>query len=275
MHDAEFVIVGGGIYGVTVALDLATRGRRVTVLEAGELASGASGGPGERGLNGHRAPCEFAFAKLAQARWQEFQDAIDGGVGYRRVGSFQVFDVPYGARLSEILAQAQVRAQVQCAAGLPASVLTGDQVRELEPEVGQSVAGALYFPTDGVCDHTFATQQIAREAIRRGALVRTGAVVAELICHDSTATGVKLTNGEVVLATQNVIILANGATLGLLSPWLKPEERLAAWDTTPQMLYLSNPTGRKINHLLTHKHRKLAVKQLVDGSIMISGGWCV
>jgi sarcosine oxidase subunit beta len=38
------------------------------------------------------------------------------------------------------------------------------------------------------------------------------------------------------------------------------------------MHFVSNPLNRTINHLLSHAHRRLAVKQLPDGTIMLSGG---
>ena len=47
---ADYIIVGGGIYGCTVAWQLAKRGADVLLLEANTIASGASGGLGERGV---------------------------------------------------------------------------------------------------------------------------------------------------------------------------------------------------------------------------------
>ncbi len=47
---ADFVIVGGGIYGVATAWELARGGADVLVLEARDIASGASGGLGKRGV---------------------------------------------------------------------------------------------------------------------------------------------------------------------------------------------------------------------------------
>ena len=43
MVDTEILIVGGGIAGASTAYHLAALGRRVTLLERGEIASGASG----------------------------------------------------------------------------------------------------------------------------------------------------------------------------------------------------------------------------------------
>src|SRR6476646_8604921 len=43
MTDTEILVVGGGIAGASAAFHLASHGRRVTLLERGEIASGASG----------------------------------------------------------------------------------------------------------------------------------------------------------------------------------------------------------------------------------------
>jgi len=43
MMDDEIVVVGGGIAGVSASYHLALHGRRVTLLERGEIASSASG----------------------------------------------------------------------------------------------------------------------------------------------------------------------------------------------------------------------------------------
>ena len=45
----DFVIVGGGVYGAGVAWELAKRGAEVVLLEALQIADGASGGVGVRG----------------------------------------------------------------------------------------------------------------------------------------------------------------------------------------------------------------------------------
>jgi sarcosine oxidase, subunit beta len=43
MREAEILVIGGGTAGASAAYHLAAHGRRVTLLERGEVASGASG----------------------------------------------------------------------------------------------------------------------------------------------------------------------------------------------------------------------------------------
>jgi gamma-glutamylputrescine oxidase len=50
--DADVAIVGGGLAGLSAALELAERGRRVVLLEARQLGSGASGRNGGQAIHG-------------------------------------------------------------------------------------------------------------------------------------------------------------------------------------------------------------------------------
>src|SRR4051794_2138656 len=42
-HRADAIVIGGGVAGLSTALQLAARGQKVTLLEKGELASGSTG----------------------------------------------------------------------------------------------------------------------------------------------------------------------------------------------------------------------------------------
>jgi len=272
----QIVIVGGGIYGASLAHDLAVLGKKVMLLEADEIASGASGGPGERGVRAcNRDLRELPIVSVAQQRWQELQETIEGGVGYRRIGGIQVFDVPYGYRQSEIAAELEARAMVQTAMGIPTRLVGRNEILEMEPELAKTISGGLYCPNDGVGDHTFATRQLAQAAVKAGAAIRTGAKVTEIVHRDGMAIAVRLASGEIVTVGEHLVLVANAGVLPLLRPLLQPHELMPVWQLIPQMMYVTNPDHRKIRFLLSHKHRRLAVKQLLDGTIMLSGGWSV
>ena len=270
---ADIVIVGGGIYGTSLALELAGRGYGVTLLEAQEIGSGASGGPGERGVRANgRDIRELPVVSLSMERWQKFQAEIEGGVGYRRVGGLQVYDVPYGHREHEIRGRMEAQAAIQTQLGSPTHVLTRDEVLEKEPEMTRSIIGGLYSPNDGVGDHTFATRQFGAAAERAGVTIRTKAKVVEIIKQGSAAKAVRLENGEVITVGSKLFLLCNAGVPKLLSPILNRHELPHVWNLMPQMMYVSNPENKKVRHLLSHAHRRLAIKQLPDGTMMLSGG---
>ncbi len=270
---SEVVIVGGGIYGTSLAYQLAKAGRSVTLLEAGEIAGGASGGPGERGVRASgRDLRELPVCALAQQLWAEYQARIEGGVGYRRVGGLKIYDVSYGHREHEVRGRMEATAMVQASLGTPSEVLSRDEALAREPELAPGILGAIWCPHDGVGDHSFATRQFAKEATKAGAVIRTGAKVAEIVQTRGAVTAVKLASGETVPVGSRLVVVANAGAEALLKPVLKPHELGPVWNLMPQMHFVSNPLNRTINHLLSHAHRRLAVKQLPDRTIMLSGG---
>ncbi len=272
----DVLIVGGGIYGAGLAYDLARAGCKVTLLEAGEIAAGASGGSGERGVRAsNRDVRELPIVALAQRRWAQLQAEIEGGVGYRRIGGLQVFDIPYGQRRAEVLGELEARAATQEALGVPTKLLARDEVLAMEPELSPGIQGAIHCRDDGVADQSFATRQLAKAAERIGARIRTAAKVVEIVCEKDRAVAARLADGERIAVGDELVLMANAGVPALLRPFLGPREILPAWNIIPQMLFVTNPEERKINHLIGHKFRKLSIKQLADGTVMISGGWGV
>ncbi len=79
--DADVCIVGGGLAGLSAALDLAQAGRRVVLLEARRLGHGASGRNGGQALHGLACEQDTVETQLgkAQARqvWDMSIEALD------------------------------------------------------------------------------------------------------------------------------------------------------------------------------------------------------
>ena len=93
---AEFVIVGGGIYGLATAWTLASRGASVVVLEALDVAAGASGGLGKRGVRANgRDVRELPLMREAYQLWPRLHEMLGSPVGYERVGHLQPSGVKY------------------------------------------------------------------------------------------------------------------------------------------------------------------------------------
>ncbi len=270
---SDIVIVGGGVYGTSLAYMLAKKGKSVTLLEKGEIASGASGGPGERGVRANRRDLrELPVVALALDLWAGFEAELDGGVGYRRIGGIQVFDLPYGQHKHEVMGRLEAMAQVQSEMGVPSELLDRDALLAREPELNPRLLGAIYCKNDGTGDHGRATRQFAKAAEALGVQIRTGARVVKILHARGAATGVELEGGEVVPVGEQLVLLANPGTRALLGPIDPLVEKAPVWNMMPQMMYVDNPHGKTINHLLSHASRRLAVKQLTDGTIMISGG---
>ncbi len=265
---SDYLIVGGGIYGCAVAWQLAKRGAAVQLLEAREIASGASGGLGERGVRANgRDLRELPLMRKAYPLWQGL-DAEIGDTGYRRLGHLDLIE------REQDLARAGAQVWLQNQQGIESQLLDAAQLRELEPNLSHKVIAAVYCPNDGVADHTGATRAMAKAARAAGASILEGARVTGMTRRDQRVISLSaVLQGELTEfpVGKQVALLSNahagefvGSQLGL---------QLPIWRMLPQVMALEAGPPPPMTHLIGHAHRVLAIKPLPDGRVMISGGW--
>ena len=263
---AEFVIVGGGVYGLATAWALATRGASVLVLEAGEPASGASGGLGKRGVRANgRDLRELPLMREAYDLWPRLHELLGAPTGYERVGHLQLYE-----RYHDV-GQADVRARVQSALGIPTVHLEGPRVHEVEPGVSERILGALHAPLDGIADHNATTRAYAQAAMRAGAVIRTGAVVTGVAREGARAVRVTLDSGDSVEVGRELLLLANGGTERLLSSSFGC--RLPIWTIYPQVVLSTPAQAPPFTSYVGHASRPVALKMVTGNVVMLSGGW--
>ena len=230
--EAEIVIVGGGIAGASTAFHLAGHGRRVVLLERGEIASGASGvnagaidsiGWGERpDLQAHLTAGSVEIFEAVQLDLGE-------DIEFRRSGAVQAIHTPEQYEFVCELVKAR-RAR-----GHQVELLTTRQARTIEPGFAGSLLGAMYSPLRSQADPQKATRAFATLAARRGARVLTG--------HEVTAIEPRRDAGWTVRTSQDSItagalVLAAGAWCGPLGALLDLEipivpVRGQMWATAP------------------------------------------
>ena len=74
---ADFVIIGGGVYGAGVAHWLAEQGAEVRLLEAKQIGNGASAGPGRRGTRANgRDLRELPLVRIAHEMWPTLHERL-------------------------------------------------------------------------------------------------------------------------------------------------------------------------------------------------------
>lgn len=266
---ADYVVVGGGVYGSAVAWGLARDGASVTLVERNTVACGASGGPGKRGVRANgRDPRELPLMRIAYDIWPSLAERLGGDTGYERRGGLELAEA---ATVDDDLAwsAALARQRVQQALGVPSEVLTPDEARRLEPGLADGVRAALHCPLDGIADHGATTRAFANAAAGAGAEVREHTRVTSVA---STGHGARVTlaDGTVLTAHRGVFVLVNSYARQLLAESFGLQ--LPVWRMLPQVMLVRPRDGYRPDHLIGHFTRKLAVKVLPDGLTMISGG---
>jgi sarcosine oxidase, subunit beta len=160
------VLIGGGSTSALIAVRLAERGFRVTVLEKAQLGNGSS----SRSAAGIRAQfsTEETVVGMQYAEWwyRHFHDFLHSPVEVRQQpvlrqnGYLFLYEAPEAAapawrpRLREEAARvwrhAQESVRMQLRLGLPVEVLTPQTVHERWPFlIPDRLVGAIWCPTDG------------------------------------------------------------------------------------------------------------------------------
>lgn len=145
-HRAEVIIIGAGLVGAAVGFELATRGVRTLVLEAGpEPAAGVSrsnSGIVHTGFDSTPGTLETAMIRAQAQRWQPLFDAL--GVAYRIPGALLVAaSDAQEALLPSIAAKAKNN-------GVHVELLSAAEVRVREPHVAGGAG--LLVPGEAITD---------------------------------------------------------------------------------------------------------------------------
>ena len=221
----DVVVVGGGVTGCSCALTLARGGRRVRLLEAGEIAGGASGRNGGFALRGLAPDYAEARARLgreaAAGLWGLTEHALDrmaelAGDALRRVGSLRLAadEAERDALRSEY--------EALCEDGFESEWLD-----PLPDPLARLFAGGFLHPRDGTLSPAVWVRRLAAHAAEAG---------AELVeQHPVDREAVE------ALAADAVVIAVDGLTDALLpelSGFVRPVRgQVLATEPLPELVY--------------------------------------
>ena len=231
---SDVVIVGGGIVGAATAYYLACRGIASTVVERDRVAAHASGFSyaalgtfDEAGMDG----AHFDVASEGMRLHRELADLLPAETGTQT--DFRDRPQLWLAFTDEEIAEArnptgwdkrkqQWEVEDQ---GQRVRIVDADEARRIEPRITPSAIGAVY--TEGTADvnaHRL-TVALAAAAEKRGATIRTGAVV-DVERSGGRVTGVVLESGRIDCGT---VVVAMGPWSESASNWLGVPIRMSPW----------------------------------------------
>lgn len=240
---ADVVIVGAGIVGLSSAYYLASKGVRVAVLEARDVAAGTSGAcDGNVMVQSKKPGLVLELAKASAAMYPALLDELGADVEYERRGSLMVFEHEDDLEvLRPIIAG-------QRAAGLDVRLLSPEEAAEVQPGLADLVIHASYLATDASVDQLALCFALSRAVRARGATVELGTTVRALLTDGDAVTGVATDRGDVLAS---VVVLAAGV-------WTPPIAASAG--VTVQIV------PRKGHILVTEKYRPTVRTALLSPS---------
>jgi sarcosine oxidase subunit beta len=204
---ADFIVIGGGIAGSSIAYRLAEKGHSVIVLEKGRVGEEASGRNAGGVRQTGRDPAELPLAMEAVKLWADMKDELDCDVGYRRGGNL------FYAHTEEKLEAMRAIVQRENTVGLDTEMLSPEETRKLTPILSERVDlyGAKHCPSDGTANPLLVVKAICRTAGRKGVRIHQYTPVRQL----------KVENGRVTAAVTDDTVFEGGVFVNAAGPWSK------------------------------------------------------
>jgi glycine/D-amino acid oxidase-like deaminating enzyme len=204
----DVLVVGGGIVGTATAYRMAQRGLSVTLLEAEQLAFGATGrNLGYIWVHTRKVGPELDLVMALRNELDGLPDELDEDFGLRPQGGLIYFD-----REDQATIMADFVAQRQ-GDGVDIRLIDGAAARELAPILPETVLGASYCPLDAQMDPRRYVRAFGNAAQRAGVRILEGTAVRALVVQDGRIGGVVTDAGPITAGT---VVVAAGAWTPLL-----------------------------------------------------------
>ena len=265
------LVIGGGIVGSCVGGFLAADGKDVAVIDAGwPGGSTANAGsihvqmqslflrdfpqyvPGvERSLPLYRKAVGF---------WKTFQQELGVDCELRINGGLMIAE---DQRQLDLLVAKCRREQ---SLGLDVSILGRADLDRIAPYLGPAVVGAEFCVDEGKVNPLLANTAIRRWAKQHGAVFIDGEAVVHI---ERRAPGFRVGTARGKIRAGRVVLAAGyggqalAAQLGVEMPA----------EAEPLHMNITEPTAPFISHLVQHADRRITLKQLSAGQVVIGGGW--
>jgi len=203
----DAIVIGGGIMGSWIALELAGRGlERVLLLEKSYPGAGSSGKSGAILRQHYSHDTTIRMARHSLDAYGTFHEAHGIDIGFRRAG--MVF-ITHARDLPAL----EANVALQRSNGVDSTVIGRDELAELEPTGHFTEEDrAAWEPEAGYVHPVRAVHACLEVARRRGVDVRVGAAARAIEIVGGRVTGVRLDGGERVPAPH--VVNAAG-------PWAK------------------------------------------------------
>ncbi|KAF0675631.1 NAD(P)/FAD-dependent oxidoreductase [Profundibacterium mesophilum] len=201
-QEADLVIIGGGIAGVTAALFAARAGLRCVLLEKGRIAGEQSSRNWGWIRQQGRDPAELPIVVEAARHWRRFDTETGGALGLRQTGTLYLVDRERDLeRYDAWLPHARAN-------GIESKLLSDVRCYEMMPAAAGGWKGALWTASDMRAEPFVAVPELARHAERAGAVICEEVAVRRLDIVAGKVAGAVSETGRISAPR---VVLAGGA----------------------------------------------------------------
>lgn len=270
----DTLVIGGGVAGSCAAYWLAHEGIDVMVVERDDInlqASGANAGSLHVQLlafdfvagappAGNRAADTLPLGPASVKLWQDIE---------RDTGEDLEIKVTGGLMLGESDRDIEFlkgKIALEKSRGIEAELIGGNELRRMEPCIGQSAIAAEWCPGEGKINPLRGTYAVIARAAELGARFRRGSDVQGI---ERAGAGWKVTTSRGEIRCGRIVNAAG--------PWAAQVAALVGVNIpvrgAPLQMVVTEPTAPTLTRLVAYAGRHLTLKQMASGAFMIGGGW--
>lgn len=217
---SDYVIIGGGVVGLSTAWGILRRGLRVTVLDGDDGSFRAS--RGNFGLvwvqsKGMNQPRYAQWSQTSAAAWGEFAAELGAATG-QDLGLEQKggYDFHFSEESLQATVEKYEALKEKLGGDYPFEVLGHNALRKEEPHIGPKVVGAILHHQDGHANPLRLLQALAADVRRMGGRVLTGKTVTDV----SKPDGFRVTCADGTVVEAGKLVLSAGLGAAQLGPKL-------------------------------------------------------
>ena len=196
LDSADVVVIGGGIIGNSITYYLAQSGVDVALVEQGDLVSGTSSHCNAGVVTG--AEPVSPLMTLSNDLYQSLGNLFEIDFHYQRGGSYRLIDTEADWNMiSPIVAK-------QSARGLPARMVSQQEIHDREPNIACDIQGAVEYILDATLNPIRFCWALFHEARRLGARIHRFTQVSSIKVNSRRQIErVQTSRGDIV--TENVV----------------------------------------------------------------------
>ncbi|MFM9965278.1 MAG: glycine oxidase ThiO [Planctomycetaceae bacterium] len=201
---SDIVLIGGGVIGLSIAYELATRGASVRILDQGQLgqeSSWAGAGMITPANPDHARSPEARLRAETFIRWPDWAARLheETGIdtGFARCGGIELAPDDSASQTSALLTKLQTE-------GVRAERLGATELRELEPHLNSELSEAIHLPEYCQVRNPRLLKALLAACAARGVKLSPGMPVIGFEQHTARVTAVR-TPTEVITADQFVV----------------------------------------------------------------------
>jgi sarcosine oxidase, subunit beta len=257
---ADALVIGGGLHGLSAALQLARRGASVVLLERvriGRHASGATAA-GVRTLG--RAREELPVSLMAMDMWHDIQTVVGDHCGFHAHGQLTVAETE--AELNKLRAAVDRLRQDGFS---HEEMVDAAELRVLVPALAPHCVGGVIARRDGAADPHRTLAAFLRASLAAGVVVHEGIGVSKLERHDDVW---RVGDGTSWFEAP-LLVNAAGAWAAQIAAMAGDDIPL---ETKASMMIVTERIAPFVRPTVSAAGRKLSFKQTSEGTLLIGGG---